>query len=535
MIRVLTVLLITILIGAQNVSAEQVERMKIGVLSKRGTDITYQRWSDTANYLSKSIPQYQFEIIPLGFQEIEPAVRARRIDFLLMNSGMYGNLSFTYDLSAVATLKRKILDVGYTKFGSVVFTRAGRRDIKSFQSLANERVAAVNELSLGGWIAALREFSEVGISTESFASLNFLGTHDAVVYAVLDKKADVGIVRTDTLERMAQEGAISVDSFKALPIPAEANIPASSYRDFPLLLSSRLYPEWPMSRLPHVPAIIAEKVSSALLLMPTDSLAAVNAKIMGWTIPQNYREIDIAYSKLRVGAYEQLTDYSIIDVIARYWSYFLTALFLISTMIITTLYIITLNKKLKRSQEKLKELATHDDLTGLPNRKLFMELAQKYIGIAKREDKQITIIFLDLDLFKNINDIYGHGAGDALLKDISSRIIKALRDNDIVARIGGDEFLLMLWNVASSDESERILNHLLEVVALPMLLQNDQRVEISCSIGASNFPSHGETLAHLITKADIALYEAKNKGRGTYSIYSKKPEQTLPESGAAST
>jgi len=196
------------------------ESLKIGVLSKRGPEMVFKRWNTMADYLTEKLPEYQFNIVPLTFEEIEPAVAERQIDFLLTNSGMFVNLSFAYDLSAIATLKRKILGHAYMEFGSVVFTRFDTLDITEYADLQNRHVAAVNEQSLGGWIGALRELDSLDISQDSFDSLAFLGTHDAVVYAVKNDLADVGIVRTDTLERMAAEGKIILAEYKALSLPA---------------------------------------------------------------------------------------------------------------------------------------------------------------------------------------------------------------------------------------------------------------------------------------------------------------------------
>jgi len=285
------------------------------------------------------------------------------------------------------------------------------------------------------------------------------------------------------------------------------------------MVSSRLYPEWPMIRLFHVPDNIAEKVSSALLLLPASSRAALDAKIMGWTIPKNYREVDLAFSQLKQGAYKQLTNYSIIDVIERYWKYFLIIVLFVTTMIITMLYISRLNKDLKRSQQELKTLATHDNLTSLPNRILFAEVANKYLSIAKREQRNAIILFMDLDKFKDINDTYGHDIGDQLLKEISKRITDVLRQDDAIARIGGDEFLVMLWNVESVKHANDVMIRLIKTISLPMIITSGEQIGVGCSIGASYFPQHATQLDDLVKKADLALYKAKEQGRGTYVIF----------------
>ncbi len=495
--------------------------LKIGVLSKSGAQTALKRWGATADYLNKHIPENHFTITPISFDRIEIAIEQHEIDFLLTNSGMFVDLTFRYNLAAIATLKRKILGKPYTEFGSVVFTLRENNLISQIDDIKGKKVAAVNEKSLGGWIAALREFDDRGISADDFDSLKFLGTHQAVVMAVKNGEFDLGIVRTDTLETMADERKIDLKEFRVLGLP-NANELIGSNPDFPLLHTSRLYPEWPFISMPHVTEILAEKVSSALLIMKAEDEAAQKAQIMGWTIPKNYREVDYAYSQLKIGFYKNLSDYSIIDVIARYWKYFLIAFLTFTTMVSTTLYIISLNRKLRESREKLRLQATHDPLTGLPNRVLFFELANKYLKIAGREQQDTMILFLDLDKFKLVNDTYGHDAGDELLKDTASRIANCLRDTDVVARIGGDEFLVMLSNVSSMKDFEAIMKRIISTASMPFVAPSGDTLQIGCSIGASHYPRQGEHLTELVKKADLALYQAKNNGRGNYVIFSEE-------------
>jgi len=477
------------------------------------------RWGATAEYLNQQIPDFHFSIVPISFEQIEPSIEQHEIDFLLTNSGMFVDLTFRFKLTAIATLKRKILGQAYTEFGAVVFARRDNLSITQFSDIPNKKVVAVNEQSLGGWIAALREFDDNNISVEEFESLTFVGTHEAVVNAVKNKAYDVGIVRTDTLERMASNGKIQLKEFRTLILPYNAEHIDLQSSDYPLLHTSRLYPEWPFAAMPQVSEILAEKVSSALLVMQSSDQAAIQAQIMGWTIPKNYREVDYAYSQLKIGFYKNLADYSIIDVISRYWKYFLIAFLTFTSMVTTTLYIISLNRKLKESREKLRLQATHDALTGLPNRVLFFELANKYLKIAGREQQNSMILFLDLDKFKQINDTYGHDAGDELLKDTSNRIANCLRDTDLVARIGGDEFLVMLANVNSMDNFQTIMQRIISATSMPFVSPAGDTLQIGCSIGASHYPRQGEHLTELIKKADLALYQAKNNGRGNYVVF----------------
>ena len=274
-----SILVCSISSADQSVSNE----LKIGVLAKRGPDIALSHWTETANYLDKALPDQHFVILPLNFDQIASAVENQKIDFLLTNSAMFVDLSHHHSLFPIATLKRKQGDHALTKFGSVIFTRSNRDKINRLTDLIGQDVAAVDQRSLGGWIAAYRELDSQNIPLQQLHSVKFLGIHDAVVYAVKNRIVDVGIVRTDTLERMAQEGKIKLTQFNTIPL-ASAN---SVQKQFPLLRSTRLYPEWPIASLAHVPRLRVERVSSALLLMKADDRAAINAQRTGWTVPQN--------------------------------------------------------------------------------------------------------------------------------------------------------------------------------------------------------------------------------------------------------
>jgi diguanylate cyclase (GGDEF)-like protein len=253
--------------------------------------------------------------------------------------------------------------------------------------------------------------------------------------------------------------------------------------------------------------------------MPTNSAAAINSKILGWTIPKNYREVDLAFGQLKLGYYASISSYSIMDVLVKYWQYILIAVLGVAFLIINTLYIVSVNRKLGVSEKELRFQATHDALTGLPNRIMFYELAARFLHIALRDQRKSIILFLDLDRFKQVNDTHGHDVGDLMLKEVSKRMSNMLRDNDIIARIGGDEFLVMLSNIESVNCFESIMDRLIEVVTQPLTTDSGLTIDVGCSIGASHYPRHGSQLKDLIKKADQALYKAKDNGRGCYVIY----------------
>lgn len=177
---------------------------------------------------------------------------------------------------------------------------------------------------------------------------------------------------------------------------------------------------------------------------------------------------------------------------------------------------------LKRQKENLRFLATHDALTGLPNRTLFYDRLHKGIDRARRNNSVLAVLFIDLDRFKNINDTMGHDVGDLLLKAVASHLHRALRDDDTIARFGGDEFVIMLDNT-KMDAIEYVMGKVTRAVKTPVELQG-RRVVITPSIGISCFPQNGQTPDQLIKYADVAMYHAKNSGRDASHRYF--PEMT---------
>ncbi|OQY17239.1 MAG: hypothetical protein B6I36_09235, partial [Desulfobacteraceae bacterium 4572_35.1] len=172
---------------------------------------------------------------------------------------------------------------------------------------------------------------------------------------------------------------------------------------------------------------------------------------------------------------------------------------------------------LTNQKESLRFLATHDALTGLPNRTLFYDRLHKGLTRARRNTTELTVLFIDLDRFKNINDTMGHDIGDLLLKTVASHLKAAVREEDTVARFGGDEFVIMLDSVKMR-EIDKILTKIKNAVKTPIELQQ-RKVIITPSIGVANFPSHGKTPEELIKHADVAMYHVKNNGRDAAQRY----------------
>jgi len=168
------------------------------------------------------------------------------------------------------------------------------------------------------------------------------------------------------------------------------------------------------------------------------------------------------------------------------------------------------------------QLAYNDPLTGLANRMLMMDRLEQAIVTAKRRNGQLALLFLDLDEFKDVNDVHGHLVGDTLLVAIANGLREVIRrENDTIARIGGDEFLILLTDVSQKDHIENIVGNLFEKFQEPVLLGNPPlRIKVNFSIGIALFPQNGEDSDTLIRNADIAMYRIKRaQGKNHFSFF----------------
>lgn len=174
--------------------------------------------------------------------------------------------------------------------------------------------------------------------------------------------------------------------------------------------------------------------------------------------------------------------------------------------------------ELKLAQERLREQATRDELTGLPNRRAFRDQLQQTAAESRRHGRRFGVMAIDLDRFKPINDTHGHAAGDKVLKTIARRLRESLRDEDIVSRVGGDEFIVLLPDVRSADRVRAAAKRVLASVACDVALDN-VTVQVGASVGVAMFPDVTDDVDLLLERADAACYEAKREGRNCYRIY----------------
>ena len=184
--------------------------------------------------------------------------------------------------------------------------------------------------------------------------------------------------------------------------------------------------------------------------------------------------------------------------------------------------------QLLANQQRLDKLANHDHLTGLPNRMFLQAHLPQALARCQEARHMLAVLFLDLDRFKHINDSRGHEVGDKLLQEIAKRVRAAVRPSDIVVRMGGDEFVVVLHRVNSPDEIAIASTRINEVLSAPVMIDGRALV-VTVSIGVSMFPRDGATMGELLKHADTAMYQAKDLGRNNFQVFSPQMDRTLKE------
>jgi len=269
---------------------------KIGVLAKNGPVKALKMWKSTGEYLTAKVAG-NFEIVPLGFDAVFPAIEKGEVDFFLVNSSMFITAKVNYGAKAISTMINSRQGKPLKSFGGVIFTSEENDEINSTGDLSGKTFMAVKKSSFGGWQMAYMELLGQGIDPfKDFSKLEFGGKHDNVVLAIQNGVADAGTVRTDTLERMAASGIIELSEFKI--------ISSKKHGDFPFVHSTALYPEWPIAKTKGTSDQIAETVVGALKQLTPSDKAAKDAKIMGWTDALDYKGVEDLQIKLKVGAYK---------------------------------------------------------------------------------------------------------------------------------------------------------------------------------------------------------------------------------------
>lgn len=182
-----------------------------------------------------------------------------------------------------------------------------------------------------------------------------------------------------------------------------------------------------------------------------------------------------------------------------------------------------LTEMTQRKQKHLFGLAHFDQLTGLPNRTLLLDRLRQAVSVSNRASRAISLLFIDLDGFKPVNDTYGHSTGDRLLKEVAERLLSCLRDGDTAARVGGDEFVVILLE-SDLDRAITVAHRILGTLRVPYEFGKKTISSISASIGIAEYPNHADELDSLLAAADSAMYAAKKAGKDQFSVFTPSPD-----------
>ncbi|MYN07243.1 EAL domain-containing protein [Pseudoduganella aquatica] len=259
--------------------------------------------------------------------------------------------------------------------------------------------------------------------------------------------------------------------------------------------------------------------ASAGSLLGTDADARVPAEFHAQLAEGTYNDISLAQQQPRSALQLLRLDGALVDVEyfgCRLW-------FNNADSVMSVAHDVTE----RRQQEKaIEHQATHDQLTGLPNRALFLDRLAHAIRRAERRKERLAVVFLDLDKFKQVNDTLGHAVGDELLRVVASTLRHSVRDFDTVARLGGDEFVLLLDSPLGETTPGMIAERIGEHLARPVLLAGQEHV-ITGSMGLSLYPNDGDQAENLLRQADIAMYRAKQAGRNGFQFFTQEMQQRL--------
>ena len=270
--------------------------LRFAVLAFRPPAEMLKRWQPLTSYLEQHIDSHRVELRALSYPELEQAVHDRQVDIVLTQPAHYVALSVLENLySPLASLVELEQGQALTQFGGVVIVKANDTRLQRLADLKGKRIATSSVESLGAFQAQAYELLRLGIDRSDF-SLIETGQQDAVLQALADGRADAGFVRSGLLEQMAREGKVDLAAYRVLA--------ADEVPNYPMQLSTRLYPQWALAAMPWLDPVIARQVAAAVLSLPHDGEIARAARISGFSVPGDYRSVEQLMRALRVPPFD---------------------------------------------------------------------------------------------------------------------------------------------------------------------------------------------------------------------------------------
>ncbi|MDH5423934.1 MAG: phosphate/phosphite/phosphonate ABC transporter substrate-binding protein [Gammaproteobacteria bacterium] len=274
---------------------------RIAVRAHHGIEKAKQQWQQTVNVLNAQFPEHRFFLMPvLKLEELTKLAGQHEFDFVLTNPSSFVEIDQLYGATALVTLNNKRANTAQDQFGSVIFTHVRNENIIKISDFKDKVLMAVSESAFGGWRMAWYEMLKNDFDPYKDARKLLFSksrTHQEVVRAVRDSIADVGVVRTDTLENMESTGEIDLRYFRILN--------NKDIESFPFFLSTELYPEWSFAAMRNVPQKLQQQIQQILLSLEPETLAAKAGKYIGWVPAHNYSVVNTLMKKLKVEAYAE--------------------------------------------------------------------------------------------------------------------------------------------------------------------------------------------------------------------------------------
>jgi diguanylate cyclase (GGDEF)-like protein/PAS domain S-box-containing protein len=321
--------------------------VRVGILGFRPVAEEQVRWQPLVDHLNAKVRGYHFRCEVLGYKELEAAISQRAIEFVLTNPGHYVLMTHRNGMSSpLATLMPIEQGKAVSSFGGVVFAKANHADVSRLTDLKGKTIAATSRGSLGGYQAQAMMLLKQDVRIPQDAHLIETDMpHDKVVNAVLSGRADGGFVRTGVLEAMAREGKLDLSQIKVLE-PRHID-------DFPFLVSTALYPEWPFAAMPGVDQDLARRVAAALLALPHGGELAQRMEIRGFNIPSDYEPVRAMLEALRLPPFDVTPEFTPIDIWHKYRGQILIGAALTLVIVTLSAWLVTLNRRLAYDQRQL--------------------------------------------------------------------------------------------------------------------------------------------------------------------------------------
>jgi diguanylate cyclase (GGDEF)-like protein/PAS domain S-box-containing protein len=320
--------------------------LTVGVFAFRPKDIMRERYGPLGEYLTRQMPGYKVEILPLIDNELEDALKTQKVDFVFTNPTYYIKLRELDSLSgALATVVTRQGDREVHGMGGIIVRRADRPELTDIQSLRGHRIAIPGKHYLGTFMAPANELVHSGVDLSDVTFVETRQPVDQVITSVLEGKADAGFLRTGVLEDLEEEGKLKPGQLVVLN--------PQSHPGFTNQVSTRLYPDWPFLAVSHVDPAISQRVSSALMNLRPEDPAAQAAGIYGFTIPADYSSVEQAMRDLRMKPFEAAPPINWSDVWYRYSNWILLLLALVSLLLMLTLGLVVQRKRLLQTHRQL--------------------------------------------------------------------------------------------------------------------------------------------------------------------------------------